>query len=165
MGNSAGTIGNAAGWKAAIYIAIFAFSALSYRMQSANLKLRLGGDGLGESYNDGDSSSYKHSNDSAKKSTAATKGRPKIAIMSSFVPNAAGVDPPPRLDEEYLPHVINKACYSYIWGTTSSSTRPTASTTVIRSGTGSASGPGTGSRTWRRAYETMIGFCTPIPTF
>jgi len=39
----------------------------------------------------------------------------KIAIMSSFVPNG-NINPPPRLKDEYLKHIINKACYSYIWG-------------------------------------------------
>lgn len=39
----------------------------------------------------------------------------KIAIMSSFVPNG-NIHPPPRLKDEYLKHIINKACYSYIWG-------------------------------------------------
>jgi len=44
--------------------------------------------------------------------------RPRIAIMSSFVPNANTNtnEPPPRLNEEYFPHILTKACYSYIWG-------------------------------------------------
>lgn len=43
------------------------------------------------------------------------KGRPKIAIMSSFVPNR-DVKPPPKLSDAYFDHIVNKACYSYIWG-------------------------------------------------
>ena len=35
--------------------------------------------------------------------------------MSSFVPNQ-NTKPPPRLKEAYFDHIINKACYSYIWG-------------------------------------------------
>ena len=35
--------------------------------------------------------------------------------MSSFVPNR-NVNPPPRLNGDYFDHIINKACYSYIWG-------------------------------------------------
>lgn len=49
--------------------------------------------------------------------TSITKRNPKgkIAIMSSFVPNQ-NTKPPPRLKEAYFDHIINKACYSYIWG-------------------------------------------------
>lgn len=45
-------------------------------------------------------------------------GRARIAIMSSFVPNRPknSDQPPPRLGDVYLEHIINKACYSYIWG-------------------------------------------------
>ena len=35
--------------------------------------------------------------------------------MSSFVPNQ-NTDPPPKLKEEYFDHIVNKACYCYIWG-------------------------------------------------
>lgn len=41
--------------------------------------------------------------------------RPKIAVMSSFVPNQ-DVGPPPRLKQDYFNHTISKACYCYIWG-------------------------------------------------
>jgi hypothetical protein len=47
-------------------------------------------------------------------SNFAKRKGPRIAIMSSFVPNASA-NPPPRLKAEYFPHLINKACYSYIW--------------------------------------------------
>ena len=51
----------------------------------------------------------------SKFSPGRNKGRPKIAIMSSFVPNR-DVKPPPKLSDAYFDHIINKACYSYIWG-------------------------------------------------
>lgn len=41
--------------------------------------------------------------------------RPKIAVMSSFVPNQ-NTNPPPKLKAEYFDHIVNKACYCYIWG-------------------------------------------------
>ena len=52
-------------------------------------------------------------NEPTRKTT--TRAKPKIAVMSSFVPNR-NVNPPPRLNGDYFDHIINKACYSYIWG-------------------------------------------------
>lgn len=89
-------------WKLLILFTLIALNILlSYRqllviMQTAPLD-----DGPTPSYQVGNS-------DLAKK-------RPRIAVMSSFVPNTAEY-PQPRLKEEYFPHLINKACYSYIWG-------------------------------------------------
>ena len=43
------------------------------------------------------------------------KSKTRIAILSSFVP-PKGANPPVRMKENYFDHIINKACYSYIWG-------------------------------------------------
>jgi hypothetical protein len=45
------------------------------------------------------------------------KDRPKIAIISGFVPSSQYLGPgPPRISETNLDLILNKACYSYLWG-------------------------------------------------
>ena len=50
----------------------------------------------------------------ATNSMMMQKKRPKIAIISGFVPSRQYKNVPPRV--KMLDHLINKACYSKIWG-------------------------------------------------
>ena len=57
----------------------------------------------------------KTANKTRTTSAGGGKGKTRIAIMSSFVPNKGDSVPPAHMEEKYLDYIINKACYSYIW--------------------------------------------------
>ena len=47
--------------------------------------------------------------------TAEEKRGTRIALMSGFV-SQKDASPPVQMEENYFDYIINKACYSYIWG-------------------------------------------------